>query len=242
MLRAELQPEPVQFPCKPGPVISPSPDSCFIPCRKFSCNGNGLSTKDWLRALGIKDNLGCIGPSRSEPAEKARQTTIGSANEELDLATQCAPGRRRRSRRCSIFHARDGRSAATGNGDAGADRRGEEGRQGHLLHLDRFAGRGETGQGVRGEISGHCGARRTHRRRAPVPAHRPGIFQQHPRRRYRELVRCRAFHRLEARRRSGALRAGRRRKILSGRAQGSRMASLRASASGSASSPTTPIW
>ena len=112
--------------------------------------------------------------------------------------------------------------AAAGSGDAGADRGGEEGRQGHLLHLDRSAGRGEAGQGIRGEISGDCGARRAHRRRARVPAHRPGIFQQHPRRRCRELVRCRAFHRLEARRHSGALRAGRGRKILSGRAQGPR--------------------
>src|SRR3954447_26127680 len=108
-----------------GPVISPSPDACFIPCRKFSCNGNGLSTKDWLRTLGIKDNLGCIGPSRSEPAEKARQTTVGSANEELDLATPYASGYRRRSRKRSIFDARAGRGAAAGSRDAGADRRGK---------------------------------------------------------------------------------------------------------------------
>ena len=36
-------------------------------------------------------------------------------------------------------------------------------------------------QGVRGEISGHRRAGRAHRRRARVPAHRPGVRQQHPR-------------------------------------------------------------
>ena len=131
-------------------------------------------------------------------------------------------GRRRRSRRRSILDPRDGRCAAAGSRSRRPDRRGEEGRPGHLLHLDRSAGRGEAGQGVRGEISGHRGARRAHRRGARVPAHRPGIFQQHPCRRCREFVRCRAFHRLEARRHSGALRAGGRREILSGRAQGPR--------------------
>src|SRR5438094_10081708 len=114
MLRAELQPEPMQ---SSGPSFLHPLNPCFVPWCKFSCNGNGLSTKDWLRALGIKDNLGCIGPSRSEPAEKARQTTIGSANEQLDLATPCASGHRRYARRCSIFHARDGRRTTTGNGD-----------------------------------------------------------------------------------------------------------------------------
>src|SRR2546426_5458379 len=121
MLRAELQPEPMQ---SLGPSFLHPLNPCFIPWCKFSCNGNGLSTKDWLRALGIKDNLGCNGPSRSEPA--ARLMAIGSANEELDLATQCASGRRRCSRRRSIFYARDGRRAAAGSGDAGADRRGKE--------------------------------------------------------------------------------------------------------------------
>ena len=48
---------------------------------------------------------------------------------------------------------------------------------------------------------------RAHRRRARVPAHRPGIFLQHPRRRCRQFLGRRAFHRLEARRHSVALRA-----------------------------------
>src|SRR5512141_29298 len=118
MSRAELWPEPTQF-LSPS---FPSPDLCLASCRKFSCIGNRLSTKDWLRALGIKGSLGCNGPSRREPEEKAQQTVIGSAYEELNLATQFAPGGWRRSRRCSIFHARDGGCAATGSSNPGADR------------------------------------------------------------------------------------------------------------------------
>ena len=68
---------------------------------------------------------------------------------------------------------------------------------------------------------GHRGAGRAHRRRARVPAHRPGICQPHPRRRRGQFVRCRAFHRLEARRHARALRAGGRGQALSRRAQGS---------------------
>ena len=102
-----------------------------------------------------------------------------------------------------------------------ADRRRQEGRQGRLVHRRRPAGRGKGRQGLRGEISRHRRARRAQRRRARVPAHRPGIFQQHPRRRRRELVGRRAFHRLEARRHPGALRAGGRGQALPRRAQGS---------------------
>ena len=69
---------------------------------------------------------------------------------------------------------------------------------------------------------GHRRARRAHRRRARVPAHRPGICEPHLRRRCGELVRRRALHRLEARRAPGALRAGGRRAALSGRPQGRR--------------------
>ena len=69
---------------------------------------------------------------------------------------------------------------------------------------------------------GHRRARRAHRRRARVPAHRPGICEPHLRRRCGELVRRRALHRLEARRAAGALRAGGRRAALSGRPQGRR--------------------
>ena len=83
----------------------------------------------------------------------------------------------------------------------------QEGRQGRLVHLDRPAARREDRQGVRGEISRHRGARRAHRRRARVPAHRPGICQPHPCGRRGQLVGRRAFHRLEARRLARALRA-----------------------------------
>ena len=64
---------------------------------------------------------------------------------------------------------------------AGAGRGGEEGRQGGLVHLGRPAARREDRQVVRGQISRRRRARRAHRRRARVPAHRPGIRQQHPR-------------------------------------------------------------
>ena len=110
--------------------------------------------------------------------------------------------------------AREPRHAAT-------DRGRQEGRQGRLLHLDRPAGGGAHRQDVRGEIPGHSGAGGAHRRRARVPAHRPGICKPDPRRRRGQFVRCRAFHRVEARRHSRALRARGRGQVLSRRAQGS---------------------
>ena len=102
--------------------------------------------------------------------------------------------------------------------DAGADRGGEERGQGHLLHLGRSAARREDRQGVRGEIFRHQRPRRAKRRRARVPADRPGIRQPHPRRRRGELVRRLAFHRLEARWAAAALRHRGRGEILSARA------------------------
>ena len=169
---------------------------------------------DTACSIGIKHRLRC-----PNFATKRGERTYETSR---DFPSQRAGGCRRGSRRRSILDARHGRCAAGGTGHAGADRGGQEGRPGHLLHLDRPAGRGEAGQGVRGEISGHCGPRRAHRRGARVPAHRPGIFQQHPRRRCREFIGCRPFHRLETRRHSGALRAGGGREVLSGRAQGYR--------------------
>ena len=56
------------------------------------------------------------------------------------------------------------------------------------------------GKTLRGEISRHRGARRTLRRRARVPAHRPGIPEQYPRRRRRQHRRPGALHHLEAQR------------------------------------------
>ena len=47
-----------------------------------------------------------------------------------------------------------------------------------LLHLDRPADRRADRQGLRGEVPRHCGAGRAHRRRARVPAHRPGIWSR----------------------------------------------------------------
>ena len=101
-----------------------------------------------------------------------------------------------------------------------ADRGGQEGRQGRLVHLGRPAARREDRQGVRSEVSRHRRARRAHRRRARVPAHRPGIRQPHLRGRRGQFVGCRALHRLEARRAGSRLRARGRRQVLSGRAQG----------------------
>ena len=138
------------------------------------------------------------------------------------FAARRVEGLRRAGARAFLDHEGAGGGAAGVRGHAGADRGGEEGRQGRLLHLDRPAARREDRQGVRGEISRHRRARRAHRRRARVPAHRPGIREPHLRRRCGELVRRRALHRLEARRPAGALRAGGRRAALSGRAQGRR--------------------
>ena len=73
------------------------------------------------------------------------------------------------SARCRDDGVRDAaarRGAGADRDHAGADRRGQEGRQGRLLHLDRPAGVGEDRQGVRGEVSRHRGAGRAHRRRA----------------------------------------------------------------------------
>ena len=68
----------------------------------------------------------------------------------------------------------------------------QEGRQGGLVHRDRPVGRGKDRQAPSRRNIRHRGAGRTHRRRAAVPAHRPGICQQRPRRRCRQLVRRRA--------------------------------------------------
>ena len=65
---------------------------------------------------------------------------------------------------------------------------------------------------------------------------------KHPRGRRRQLLGRRAPDRVEARRLARALRAGGCREALSGRAQGPGRPRSRASASRSASSPTTPIW
>ena len=118
---------------------------------------------------------------------------------------------------------------------AGADRGGQEGRQGRLVHLGRPAAGRADRQRVRGEVSGRRGARRAHRRRARVPAHRPGICEQHLRGRRRQLVGRRAFHRVEARRLARALRAGGRGQALSAPSTRTRTACSRASASSSAS-------
>ena len=81
--------------------------------------------------------------------------------------------RRARSRR--LRRAGSRRRPPARSDHAGADRGGEEGRQGRLLHGDGPAVRRTPRQGVRGEVSRHRGARRALRRRARVPAHRPGV-------------------------------------------------------------------
>ena len=81
--------------------------------------------------------------------------------------------------------------AAAGSDHAAADRSGEKRRQGGLVHLDRSVGRRKDRPAFKAS-SRHRRAGRTHRRRAGVPAHRPGICQQRARRRYRQLLRRRA--------------------------------------------------
>ena len=83
---------------------------------------------------------------------------------------------------------------------------------------------------LQGEIRRHRGAGRAHRRRAGVPAHRPGICQQRPRRRRREFVRRLASAGLEEAGHPAALRAGGRREILQARAPRSPTAPMPASA------------
>ena len=119
----------------------------------------------------------------------------------------------------SPFSQRSG--TGTDRDHAGADRGGEEGRKGPLLHLDRPAAGREDREIVRGRLSRHRRARRAHRRRARVPAHRPGICEPHLRRRRGQFVGRRPFHRVEAGRSAGAVRARGRRQALSRGPQGS---------------------
>ena len=98
-------------------------------------------------------------------------------------------------------------------------------------------------QGVRGEVSRHRRAGRAHRRRARVPAHRPGICEPHPRGRRRSTRRT---PRISS---SGSARAFSQpfvpedvAKHYPAEHQDPGRACSRASASGSASSATTPIW
>src|SRR4029077_14793734 len=65
-------------------------------------------------------------------------------------------------------------------------------------------------------LSRHLRADRTRRRGAPVPADRPGVRLQHPRRRYRQQRRRLALHPLEEERLADAVRAGRSRQVFSG--------------------------
>ena len=111
------------------------------------------------------------------------------------------------------------RRGAAGRSDhAAIDRSGEKRRQGGLVHLDRSCGRRKDLGRLQGEIRRHRGAGRAHRRRAGVPAHRPGICQQRPRRRCRQFLRCLASAGLEEAGHPAALRARGRRQILQARA------------------------
>ena len=103
------------------------------------------------------------------------------------LQTRRAEGARPRSRPRTRLRDAGPRRRAAGAAPItpAPDRGGQEGRQGRLVHLGRSAGGREDRQGVRGEISRHRGAGRAHRRRARVPAHRPGIRQPHLRGRRR---------------------------------------------------------
>ena len=156
-----------------------------------------------------------------------------------------AGARRRIAGRCRVLRPRRGirRRAGAEQGHAGADRGGQEGRQGRLVHGGRPAGRRAASPRPS----------RPNIRASPCASSAPArerMFQRigqeyaskHLRRRRRQQLRRRAFHRLEARRHARAVRAGGRGQALSGRAQGPRRHCSPAGASGSASSATTPSW
>ena len=92
-------------------------------------------------------------------------------------------------RRLRVAGARPGAGAVGGH--AGIDRGGAQGRPPGALHRGRSAGGGAVRQGVPGQISRHHGAGRAHRRRTPVPAHRAGGEERHPRGRRRRTARMR---------------------------------------------------
>ena len=91
---------------------------------------------------------------------------------------------------------------------AGARRGGQEGGQGRLLHRGRRRGRREGRGELPSEISRHRNPGRALGLRAPVPAHRPGIRQQHRQRRRRQHLRCRPLPVVEAPGLACPLRAG----------------------------------
>ncbi len=90
----------------------------------------------------------------------------------------------------------------------------------------------EDRQGLRGEVPRHHGAGGAHRRRAGVPAHRPGICQQHPRRRRGQLLRRRRISS------SGSATAGSRRSCR----RTSRSTTRRSRTTRTACSPTSASW
>ncbi len=112
------------------------------------------------------------------------------------------------ARRWLLRRAAARRRAAAVADHAGADRGGQEGGQARLLHRHGPGVRGAAGQDVRGEVSRHRRARGALRRRARLHPHRPGIRQQHPRRRRGQHRGPGALHRLEAQRLARAVPAG----------------------------------
>ena len=46
---------------------------------------NGLSTKDWLRAIGIKDSVRCTGPNKNKPEDGYGKQANGNVNKEFDF-------------------------------------------------------------------------------------------------------------------------------------------------------------
>src|SRR6266702_5398116 len=118
--------------------------------------------------------------------------------------------------------ARRGGSAGRHRGDRRAHRCRQGRRQGRLLYYDRSRSRGEDRQDIRGDLSRYRGAGRAQRRRADLPAHRPGARQQNLRRRHPRIVGHRAVHRVEASRLAYALRAARGRREMAERSARSR--------------------
>ena len=173
--------------------------------------------------------------SRCDEADR-----IGAKQRRCPAARHVLRRRRRSARPCDFCGVPSARAAvatqgaaaappATGD-HAGADRGGQEGRQGRLLHVGRPADRREDRQGLRGEIPGiavrveRTGAERVFQR----------IGQEYASRIYAvDVVNSSDAAHFIVWKRDGMLaplRAGGRRQALSGRAQGSRRHCSRASA------------
>ena len=98
----------------------------------------------------------CWDDGRISRNEITKKQIREDTHETLEILTPRRAGRLGRARRRSRLLDPCAVGGAAGDrGHAGADRGGEEGRQGRLVHLDRPAAVGADRQGVRGQISRH---------------------------------------------------------------------------------------